>query len=274
VDGTTPASPPAPAVSTGLPPALVPREHGAYGQLAMPILSGLALGQPGAAALAFAAAFVLAFVAHEPLLVLLGQRGARMRTQEGARAGRLLAALGALIAASGAAGVAHAPPAARAALAVPAALGAAVAALMWRRLEKSAPGEVLVATALSSCGAVVALAGSAPVRAAFTLFVTWVLAFTAATVAVRTVLRRLRTRGASDRRPLAAAAVALLLAGAFLAAARGALPLAAPVALAPTALLAVVLCAVDVPPRRLRTVGWAIVGATSVTLVLLVAGLR
>ncbi|HUL57974.1 MAG TPA: YwiC-like family protein [Anaeromyxobacteraceae bacterium] len=274
MDTTTPAPVPSSGSPAAAPPALVPREHGAYGQLAMPILSGLALGRPGAAAFALAAAFVLAFVAHEPLLVLLGQRGTRMRTQEGARAARLLAALGALVAASAAAGVALAPQAARAALALPAGLGAAVAVLLWRRLEKTAPGEILVAAALSSCGAVVALAGGATHLGAWTLFVTWVLAFTAAIVSVRSVLRLMRTRGTSDRRPLAAALVVLLLAGAFLLAARTGLPLAAPVALMPMAVAAVVLCVVQVPPRRLQAAGWAIVGASTATLVLLVAGLR
>ncbi|MCX5731351.1 MAG: YwiC-like family protein, partial [Deltaproteobacteria bacterium] len=35
--------------------SLLPREHGAYGQIVMPLLCGLALGRPGAAAWLLAA---------------------------------------------------------------------------------------------------------------------------------------------------------------------------------------------------------------------------
>src|SRR5689334_17708106 len=57
---------------------MIPREHGAYGQLLVPLITALAIGRPGVAAVALAVAIVAAFLAHEPLLVLLGQRGARV----------------------------------------------------------------------------------------------------------------------------------------------------------------------------------------------------
>ena len=41
----------------------LPREHGAYAQLGFPLLSGLLLGSPGAAAWLFVAAAFLLFVA-------------------------------------------------------------------------------------------------------------------------------------------------------------------------------------------------------------------
>src|SRR5512137_367547 len=82
-------------------PSLLPREHGAWGQLAMPLLSGLALGRPGAAAILLTLGIVLAFLAHEPLLVVLGHRGKRVRDAAGDRAVRRLAVLGLAAAASG-----------------------------------------------------------------------------------------------------------------------------------------------------------------------------
>ncbi len=252
----------------------MPREHGAYGQLAMPLLGGLAVGRPGAPALALVLAFVLAFAAHEPLLVVLGQRGKRMRSQEGARAARLLAALVAAIALSGGLGIALAPPAARAALALASGLGVVVTAMAWRKLEKTTAGEILVATTFAACGAVVALAGGAPLQRASALFVIWVLAFTSAIIAVRSLLLFIKTKGERDRRQLAAAFVVALLALAFAASARAVLPPAAAVAFAPMAIASFVVCVVRVPPRRLRTVGWAIVGSSALTLALLVAGLR
>lgn len=68
------------------PRSLMPREHGAYGQLALPLLTALFSGRPTAAAFLYAAAAVFAFFAHEPLLVLLGQRGSRAFRELGARA--------------------------------------------------------------------------------------------------------------------------------------------------------------------------------------------
>ncbi len=253
---------------------LVPHEHGAYGQLAMPLVTGLALGRPGVASFALAAAAVLGFVAHEPLLVALGQRGRRAREVDGARARRLLAWLLAATAALGAVGLALAPSAARWAALVPPALGAGVAALAWRRLEKTVGGEILVAAALSSCSLPVALAGGAPLAWAVSAWVTWVLAFSAATLAVQVLLVRARSKGERDPGTLAAGGTVVLLAAAFGAAATGRLPPASPLALLPMAALTLALSLLHVSPRRLREVGWAMVGASALTMVVLVAGLR
>src|SRR5437762_3573628 len=104
-------------VQAGLRPArprsLAPKEHGAYGQLGLPLVTGLAMGRPGVAAAALAVAAAAAFVAHEPLLILAGQRGTRARREEGPRAARRLAVLGAAAAISGGAGLALAPSPAR-----------------------------------------------------------------------------------------------------------------------------------------------------------------
>ena len=58
---------------------MLPREHGAYGQLLLPVLTAMAMGRPTLAAVALAASAAAAFVAHEPLMVLIGRRGARAR---------------------------------------------------------------------------------------------------------------------------------------------------------------------------------------------------
>ncbi|PYR50160.1 MAG: hypothetical protein DMF89_10175, partial [Acidobacteria bacterium] len=102
---------------------MFPREHGAYGQLLFPLITALAIGHPGAAALCLSASAVCAFMAHEPLLVLLGHRGARAVREQGLRARRWLAAFAAGAIASGAIAMALMPVAARIALAVPAAGG-------------------------------------------------------------------------------------------------------------------------------------------------------
>lgn len=253
---------------------LIPHEHGAYGQLAFPLLTALALGRPNAAALLLTYALVVAFVAHESLLVVLGQRGKRASEGDGPRARRVLAILGTQAVATGLAGLALAPPVARAALALPVALAAAVAWLVTRRQEKTLAGEIVVAGALSSGGLAVALAGGAPIAWALGAWVTWALAFSTATLAVQVVLVRARSRGQRDPGLTHASAALALVAGAFAAVPLLGLPRAAPFALLPTAALSVAVCLSRVSPRRLRELGWAMVASGLVTMVLLVAGLR
>jgi hypothetical protein len=231
------------------------------------------MGSPTPAALLLTAGAVLAFVAHEPLLVLLGHRGARVRREEGGRAARALAWLGVGAAICGAAGLALAPPPARAAAAIPAVLACAVGVLVWRRLEKTVAGEVVVATALASAGAVVALAAGVRPGAALTALLAWALSYAAAVLAVQVILVRARTKGTRDPgRAHAALALGLLAAAAALAAAG--LPLALPLATAPTALLSAAVALGRVSPRRLRPLGWALVAASVVTLGVLVGMLR
>jgi hypothetical protein len=253
---------------------LVPHEHGAYGQLALPLVTALALGHPNAPSLLLAYALVAAFVAHESLLVLLGQRGKRASQGDGPRARRVLAILGTQAALAGLAGFYLATPVARAALAVPVLLVAGVGWLLLRRQEKTLAGEIVVAATLSSCGLAVALAGNAPLAWAVGAWVTWLLAFTAATLAVQAILVRARSKGERDPGLVHAAAALALVAAAFGAVPVLGLPGAAPIALLPTACLSIAVCLTRVSPKRLRELGWAMVASSVVTMLLLVAGLR
>ncbi len=253
--------------------SLIPHEHGAYGQLAMPLLAGLLLGRPGAAALLLAAAFLLGFLAYEPALVAWGHRGRRAREEDGGRALRRVAALGATCLALGLAGFALAPPAARLATLLPPALAAVVALLVPGGLERTTLGELVVAVALSSCGFPVALAAGAPVSTALAAWVAWILAFSTSVVAVQVLLSRARP----ERRPGGpwAALVTAGIAAVALVAWRGDLvPGAVPAAVVPMSAVALALALFQVTPRRLRHVGWTMMGASALTLVLLVAGLR
>ena len=92
---------------------LIPREHGAYAELGFPLLSGLLLGSPGAAAGLFVAAAILLFLANEPLVVLLGVRGKRAQQDHAAAARHGLALLGGLGIAAGIGALWLAPPQAR-----------------------------------------------------------------------------------------------------------------------------------------------------------------
>lgn len=250
-----------------------PREHGAWAQMAMPLATGLLLGpaRTGAAWL-FALAAALAFLAHEPGLVLLGTRGRRTRQEGGRRAGRLLALLGGPALLAGGLAFALAPAPARWAVAAPALLGAATLGLAHRRLEMTIAGEVVAGAAMASALLPVALSGSAPsTGAALSAAAAWAFSFAIAAVAVEAVLARGRP-GAPDRgRRNASRAVALWAISALLVAAG--LHRAVPLSLVPTALFAVVVCLRPVGPAELRRLGWALVGSTTFTLVVLLLGL-
>lgn len=251
------------------PRSLLPQEHGAWGQLALPLLSALALGGPTPAALLLALATVLGFLAHEPWLVLLGHRGARAREVEGPRARRAMWGGLAAAAATGLTGAWLAPSAARLALLVPAALAAAVVALVLARRERTVPGELTVVSALASSGFAVALAGGASLPVAAAATATWVLAFATSVFAVQVVLERSRARGGRDIGARSALVVVAIFAGGAAAALAAGLGWVVPAAAAPTALLSLVVCLGGFSPRQLKTLGWGLVGATGASFVLL-----
>lgn len=253
--------------------SLIPHEHGAWGQIALPVLTGLFLGRPGAAALLLAAAFLTGFLAYEPALVASGQRGRRAREEDGRRALRWVLALGGACLALGLAGFALASPAAKLASLFPPGLAAIVALLVAADLERSALGEVTVAVALSSCGLPVAIAAGVSPSVALSAWLAWILAFAAAVVAVQVLLSRARPVG-RDRGPAAALLAAAIAAAAFALWAGELIPVAVPVAVVPMTAVALALTLSRVTPRQLRRVGWTIMGAGVATLVLLVAGLR
>ncbi len=251
---------------------LIPREHGAYGQLLFPLFSALLIGHPAAGAYLLGGAAVAAFLAHESLLVVLGQRGKRALREQGSDARRSLALFGGFCLVTGIVAWLVLPRAALVSLLIPCSLAAVVVGLVVRHRERSTGGEVLVAAALSSTSVPVALAGGVPLMSALTLFLVFTSAFVTATVAVRALIARVgRVNGPrpATAAALAVGAVALLA----LAASIGRLASVAPYAALPVCLVALGLTAKPPALRYLRAIGWTLVGATALTAVLLVAAL-
>ena len=253
---------------------MLPREHGAYGQLLFPLATALAVGRPGAAALVLAASAVLAFLAHEPLLVLLGQRGVRAAREERTRAWRWFAPSASASTLLAAIAVALMRPPARIALIVPAVLAAIVAMLIVARRERTSAGEILTALTLSSLACPVALAADAAAPAALSVASAFAAAFVSATISVRAVIMHTRRPPARPSR---------IVAGIFAGASLGALAWAGLGGLATSAGLwaALPVCGaslvlVVVPPSasRLRVVGWTLVTATLATAAILIAALH
>ena len=253
--------------------SLLPHEHGAYGQIALPLVCALGLGRPGVAAGLLAAGAFAGFLSYEPLLVATGNRGKRARDEDGARALRLAAGLLSVAVALAAAGFALASPGARLASAVPPVLAAGIALLVRLELERTVAGEVAVATALSSAGFPVAVASGVLPATAAAAWLAWTLGFAATTLAVEVVLTRARAPARDPGLP-AAGAVLLLQGTATALWAVGAVPWAVPAAVAPLALASLMVILLRIPARRLRVVGWTALAGSAAALVVLLVGLR
>lgn len=185
---------------------LFPREHGAYGQLGVPLAVALASGRPGLVSIAFALVATAVFLAHEPLLRAMPRGTARAT----------------------------------------------------RRLERSVPGELLLASALAALAIPVALAGGVSLATAAWTWLAWALGFGAVTCAIHAAIIRRTHR---DPRPARVIGVALIAAAFALVVVHpdplaGALPLIA---------AAVALHALAPSPRHLRRVGWILMSATVAT---------
>ena len=249
------------------PRSLWPREHGAYAQLGLPLLVAVGAGHAGPAAWLMVMAAVAAFFAHEPLLVSLGQRGARARAQEGAQARVRLGWLAAGGATLGVAGSLLAPPVVWLVSVIPLAAAAGLGALATRHREKTLPAEIVAALALSSAALPVALASGWSFSAAVAACVGWAAGFSAITGAVWPIAHKrqlpLPHRVASVLFPASAAGVATFVLG----------PLAAMVSL-PLILAAAPVVALRPSPLQLRRVGWAVAAASATAaLVVVIVGL-
>ncbi len=260
---------PAPAGS------LLPREHGAYAGIAFPLITALLLGGPTAVQLLWIVGCVAVFLAHEPLLIILGERGRRSHTALGARARRTAYSFAALAIATGGLGWWVAPPAARVALILPLALGALLLRLILTHRERSLSGELLACLTLSSVVIPIALAGGVSLQAAIIAGAIWCAVSALATLTVRATIARAK-QTANHRRlahaTMAFSAAALL--ASFLLTRANVLPVLAATAIFPFVLLAVAFSIVHVHPRHLRAMGWSLVGSNVITLIALLVGLR
>ena len=253
---------------------LIPREHGAYGQLAFPLATALIIGRPTPGAIALAAAGVAAFLSHESLLIVLGQRGSRAAREEGSEARHTLLVFGTLAIVAGIGAVVSLNWLARWALALPAVLALQLGVAMFSGTERTYAGELLAAGTLSSLSVPVAIGAGVTPRSGFTVFVVFALSFLVATTAVHAIIGRATHSAGMSRRPMSAV---LTLFALFVLAALvrvGFIQPIAPFAALPVGVLALFLVTRPPPPRHLRVVGWSLVAATAATAILLVVALR
>ena len=248
---------------------LWPREYGAYAELGFPLLTALIAGRPTLAALALSTAALAWFLLHEPLVVLRGTRGQRLQVALAAPARtrvRWLVAIGAL---AGGVGLILAPVIALVAALVPVTFGALLVRPMIQGREKTMPAELIMAAGLSSI--LLPIGVSAGIALTWVVMATgvWFLSFAVATLLVHAVKAWHRPAAHPATRLAASFSAVLVIAGAALGVSVGMVPLAMGLAAIPTAGLALGVAALRVHPRRLKRVGWSLVGANVLSLALL-----
>lgn len=239
---------------------LLPREHGAYAQLLVPIATALLLRTPTWPSVLFAVAACAAFVANEPLLVVLGHRGRRAYDLDGQRARRRLASMVAIALVAG--GLAlllstHAAAVAAVAAAIPSLF---LIALAWRRAERTLGGELVAAIALSGASVPVMAAAGFSLSTAMWLWLSWSGGFAATVVAVHRMIARHRRRESwLDR----VAAVGLeIISG---------IAIVCGSAMAPLLVVSTALVVAPPPATYLRKVGVLLLAGSLLSAVLLVA---
>ena len=257
---------------------MLPREHGAYGQLLLPLATALAISGLHVPTILTAIAALAAFVAHEPLVVLLGGRGIRARREQQRTAIMWLAVSGGIAIVAGLGAVAAAPPHARWLFAWPLVPAAVLAILLAIGREKSTLGEIVSAIAFASVTIPISAATASSALRAFIIAFTFASLFIVSTLGVRIVV--LTTRGGGNPHAVRvtrlqfAATLTVIGIGIPVVALAEYRTAVAALAILPGVAVATALALRPPPARRLRTVGWTLLSTSAFLAVALVAALR
>lgn len=251
---------------------LLPREHGAYAQLGFPLLTGLvyAGGHPGG--FAFAVAAVALFLAHEPLSILVGHRGVRLRDALVGPSRRRLWFLAGLTAAALTAAVLLAPWEAWQGALIPALPGLLLIPLFLSGRVKTLAGELTAALAFSGCLIPIALSGPVGWPGALVAAAVWYGATFPAILSVHAVkaLHKGRPRGPWVWAWTVISAV-LVVVVAMIVAWTLAPPALRALAVLPSSLAVMAVALLRPHPRHLKRIGWTVVLGNLATLALLLA---
>lgn len=258
---------------------MIPREHGAYAELAFPILAVLIGGVPASTTWLLAVAVVACFVANEPLLILTGHRGSRALRDQRSLAQLMLFAMALVAFVTGGTAIQLAPPLVGYLALIPLCLGCLLVWLAARGFERRLVGEFTAATALSSVALPLGVTAGLSLGTALAVALIWFVASILGTSVVR-----LTVAGAKARTEAQAFRVrskwALLLVAAMAMVGVAVLAGLAPrgprwvlVATLPVSLVALAFSIAKPNVRNIRLVGWGLVFANLCTLLVVVAAL-
>ncbi len=166
---------------------LKPKEHGAYAILAIPIATAILVTGATFVGLCVAVASIAGFLAHEPLLVALGHRGARaQRTTPTAQ--RRLAVLLLVTVACGSIAMVAGSTSVRCSLVACGALAIASFVLAIAGKHRTPAGQLWGVVGLTVPCVPILLGGDVPARLTMEAWGTWLIGFGATTMAVRGVI--------------------------------------------------------------------------------------
>ena len=253
---------------------MLPREHGAYSQMALPLVTSLVVARPSLPAVLLAFAVVCGFLAHEPLVLLLGRRGVRARYATGSRAPVWFATTFISMLAAGAAAFWLTPVTVRWSFALPLvpAASAGVAALIGQ--EKRASTQVAVALAFALAALPICLSAGVAGEIAASIALVFASAYVTGVLCVRVIV--LGKRGGGN--PTASRATWFVLVvvavasamGIGIAVVRGWLPGATLVAATPGLATAVAL-ATRSPRPPVKAVGWSLALTSAAAALILIS---
>ena len=240
---------------------MLPREHGAYFQMALPLVTALVIARASLPAIFIAIAVICGFLAHEPLLLLLGGRGVRARQAIGSRARIYFGTIVLSMLAAGVAAFSLTAAAARWSFMLPVVPAVWVGVAAFRRREKRASTEIAVALTFASAAMPICLSADVAVGTAAAVAFVFASVYVTGVLCVRALV--LGRRGGGNPRAARATRFALMVVavgsalGMAIAESRAWLPWATLAAATPGLATAVVLAT---GPHRaeLKTVGWSL----------------
>lgn len=249
--------------SIAKPAAMKPKEHGAYAILAIPIVTSLLIAGVSVSGACIAMAAFAGFLAHEPLLILWGRRGLRAKRSTPSAMKRLMLLLF-LTLAGGTTALILGSPAVRWALLACALLAATSFALAIAGKHRTLGGQLWGIVGLSVACLPILLAGGLAATTSLEIWTTWMIGFTATTLAVRSVIAAQKRNSRSIHW---AGITALSLVVAALAFSAYSL------AIVTLPMLAVSWFLLIAPPaaKHLKRVGWSMVACTVASAVWMIA---
>ena len=254
--------------------AMLPREHGAYSQMVLPLATSLIVSHGAAPSLMIAIAVICGFLAHEPLLVLLGGRGVRAKQVAGARAAIWFSGTAMAAIAAGSAAFTRAAPTVRWSFLLPLVPASWVAASLFASCEKRASAEIAVALAFAFTSVPMCLAAGLSAAEAFSVGIVFGSVFVTGVLCVRAIVLAKRGGGrptaSRETRLLLVAVAAVTVIGLGLGVSSATLHWTTLLAVTPGLVAAVTLATRRSPPP-LRTVGWSL-ALTSATAALILIG--
>lgn len=236
---------------------LNPKEHGAYAILGIPIVISLLIAGLTVVGTSIAIAAVGGFLAHEPLLVFLGHRGSRARGATPVAGKRLTARL-AVVIGCGLLAIVLGSADVRWSLFGCGTLATIGFAIAGAGKHRTLGGQLMGVIGLSAPSVPILLSGSFAPSQALGIWCTWMIGFTATTLAVRGVI-------ASQKRQSRLVPWCVIASLSGLVAGLALVDFTLPIATLPMLTMSWYLLLFPPPAKQLRQIGWTLVAGTLAT---------